>query len=393
MGPDHEHVFVRGIDDAVWQKSWFGAAGWSTWVSLGAPSVGFLGGPVTISRDPILANVYVRGADNALWQNGFVDGKWRGWGRHEDGHVLASEPALASMGLDHEQVFARGTDGQVWSKFWSDEVVAWSAWGPLGAPPPGFVGGPCATSMTEGAANVYVRGTDGALWQRAFFGGTWHDWGRHDDTVEFSEDPAASSPGPEHEQVFVSGDDGQVWHKWWVPKLPTIDINLFAVGSFSARDNQRMRDGLGVARHIFSQVGLNIRTARFSEIPSSDAGPLEIIDSVAEANQLIHTFGIDDHAVDLFVVRSINGADGHAPKNGPCGDPNFFGLLGCVGELFESAENTGNSFAHELGHYLGLDPILDTDNFIGGDGASNGNTQIHEWQGTMMKGHCKVFLT
>jgi hypothetical protein len=178
-----------------------------------------------------------------------------------------------------------------------------------------------------------------------------------------------------------------------VPKLPTIDINLFAVGSFSARDNQRMRDGLGVARHIFSQVGLNIRTARFSEIPSSDAGPLEIIDSVAEANQLIHTFGIDDHAVDLFVVRSINGADGHAPKNGPCGDPNFFGLLGCVGELFGSAENTGNSFAHELGHYLGLDHIVDTDNFIGGDGASNGNTQIHEWQGAMMKGHCKVFLT
>ncbi|NKX53133.1 hypothetical protein, partial [Arthrobacter mobilis] len=33
--------------------------------------------------------------------------------------VLASEPALGTMGQEHEHVFVRGTDGSAWSKAWS----------------------------------------------------------------------------------------------------------------------------------------------------------------------------------------------------------------------------------------------------------------------------------
>jgi hypothetical protein len=118
MGPDHEHVFVRGTDGNVYQKYWTAAGGWSGWFDIGAPAGGFAAGPATISRNKDVCNVYVRGNDNALWQRPYYNNQWYPWARHNDGGVLSSEPALGSMGPDHEHVFVRGTDGNVYQKYW-----------------------------------------------------------------------------------------------------------------------------------------------------------------------------------------------------------------------------------------------------------------------------------
>lgn len=91
---------------------------WSGWFNLGRPSGGFIGGPATVSRNKDVCNIYVRGADNALWQRAYYNNRWHAWGRHNDGGVLASEPAPGSMGPNHEHVFVRGTDNNVWQKYW-----------------------------------------------------------------------------------------------------------------------------------------------------------------------------------------------------------------------------------------------------------------------------------
>ena len=72
-----------------------------------------------ISRNGSVCNIYVRGGDNALWQKAWFNNAWHDWGRHNDGGVLASEPAPGSMGPNHEHVFVRGTDSQVWQKWWN----------------------------------------------------------------------------------------------------------------------------------------------------------------------------------------------------------------------------------------------------------------------------------
>ena len=118
MGSDHEHIFVRGADDQVWQKWWTASGGWSGWVALGQPSGGYVGPPAVISRNSDVCNIYVRGADNALWQKAYFNGAWHDWNRHNDGGMLASEPALGSMAPNHEHVFVRGTNNQVWQKWW-----------------------------------------------------------------------------------------------------------------------------------------------------------------------------------------------------------------------------------------------------------------------------------
>ena len=214
MGPDHEHVFVRGTDGNVWQKYWTGAGGWQGWFNIGAPAGGFSGGPATISRNKDVCNVYVRGNDGALWQRAYYANSWHPWGRHNDGGVLASEPALGSMGPNHEHVFVRGTDNQVYQKFWTGPK-GWSGWFALGAPPVGFQGAPAVISRNGSVCNIYVRGGDNALWQKAWFNNAWHDWGRHNDGGVLASEPAPGSMGPNHEHVFVRGTDSQVWQKWW----------------------------------------------------------------------------------------------------------------------------------------------------------------------------------
>ena len=96
--------------------------GWSGWFNLAGPGGGFSGGPATISRNKDVCNIYVRGNDNALWQRAYYANSWHPWARHNDGGVLTSKPALGSMGPDHEHVFVRGTDNNVWQKYWNAVV-------------------------------------------------------------------------------------------------------------------------------------------------------------------------------------------------------------------------------------------------------------------------------
>ena len=367
--------------------------GWSAWIPMGNPAGGFAGRPATICRNPGVTNIYARGADNRLWQRAYWDSVWQAWGVHNDGGVLASAPSLGSMGPDHEHLFVRGTDGNVYQKWWTGST-GWSGWFGLGAPPGGFFGGPVTISRNGGVCNVYVRGADNALWQLAYFDGQWHPWGRHDDGGVLADDPATSSRGAEHEQLFVRGTDAQVWHKWWVPQLPTVDINLIAVGRdhFSNADLDQMLNSLTGTRQIYAQVGLNIGNVRRFRIEASQAGVLEIIDSLAEADQLTDDWTVGNHALDVFVVRSMNGADGWSAVGGSC-DKNAKGMSGSVVSLNGSLANSANTFAHEMGHYLGLDHIAAADNFIGNNGSSNSNTNIFDWQGNTMKSHCFVYFS
>jgi Metallo-peptidase family M12B Reprolysin-like len=391
MGPDHEHVFVRSTDGQVWQKWWSGPTGWSGWIALGAPPGGFRGGPVTISRNSSVCNVYVWGNDNALWQLAYWGGQWHDWGRHDDG-VLASEPTVGSMGSDHEHVFVKGTDGNVWHKYWT-AAEGWKGWFQLGSPPGGFQGNPNTISRNSTVANIYVRGNDNALWQKGWWDNQWHDWSRHDDGGVLADDPATSSRGADQEQMFIRGTDAQVWHKWWTSRLSSIDVNLIMVGrdNFTSANETQMVNSLTIARQIYAQVGLNIRNVSYWAITSAQAGTLEIIDSLAEADQLTDEWTVPNAALDVFVVRSMNGADGWSAVNGSC-NKNADGMTGSVVSLNGDVGNSGNTFAHEKGHYLGLEHIADADNFIGNNGASNSNTNVYAWQGDIMKKHCFVFL-
>ncbi len=196
---------------------------------------------------------------------------------------------------------------------------------------------------------------------------------------------------PDHIDLFVVGNNGGIYSTWWPSTEPAyrLDVNVILVGSdnFTAAHRVQTDDSIAIARSIFAKVGLDLSVVGRFRIP--DAGGYETIDSASEAADLTSDWTVPNDALDLFVVRVMTDADGRSPVNGPC-DKDEKGSTGSVVSLNGSTSNSGNTFAHEIGHYLGLNHVPDSGNFIGGNGASNSSTGIFDWQGNVMEGHCFI---
>jgi hypothetical protein len=203
-------------------------------------------------------------------------------------------------------------------------------------------------------------------------------------------------------EVFGAASDDSLWHTWQTapsngwngePVGPThrVDVNVILVGSdlFDAANRTETDDAIVIARNIFLNVRLDLQVRGRFVISSADAGANLTIDSLAEATDLTGDWTVGNDALDLFVVRVMNGADGWSAVNGSC-NKNSKGMTGSVVSLNGDSANSGNTFAHEIGHYLGLQHIPDAGNFIGNNGNSDSSTGIEDWQGDVMKRHCFV---
>ncbi len=122
--PKNRDVYIcgsSGSDGTVWRKYWHADSGWHPWEPLGGPKPRMKGAPgVVIAGNA--TDVYVRGMDDALWQNTWTPGSaWTGWNRHEPGYdptVLGSSPTVVSSGPKHRDVYIRGYGGDLCHKYW-----------------------------------------------------------------------------------------------------------------------------------------------------------------------------------------------------------------------------------------------------------------------------------
>lgn len=108
------------------------------------------------------------------------------------------------------------------------------------------------------------------------------------------------------------------------------------------------------ARTIYRSRGLGIARVQHFLINATDANGRDDIGSESEADALSDEFSAPGDGIDAFVVRNIS-ADfvGISPIKGSCdkGDDDD-GLV--AGEIGRGSEFFARSFAHEVGHYLGL---------------------------------------
>ncbi|MEU5262932.1 M12 family metallo-peptidase [Amycolatopsis sp. NPDC021455] len=180
---------------------------------------------------------------------------------------------------------------------------------------------------------------------------------------------------------------------------PHVDLNVIAVGEdrFAPGKSQQLTDSLAIMTGIFAVHGPVIGTIRRFRIKSADAGALTTVRSLADAQALADRWGVANDALDFFVVAVMSDpkADGWSPVGGSCTKRRTKGLRAPVVSLNGTTANSGNTFAHELGHFLGLphceaDTSLCTDpvNFI--KASSNSNTSVTQAQAVRMRGHCQV---
>lgn len=199
-GGSRKDVFVRGIDDQLWQRTWNGSV-WSSWIPLGGV---LTADPTAVSWGPGRIDVFVRGTDNGLWHRSFTaSGGWYNW--ESLGGVLTSGPDAASWGAGRLDVFVRGTDNGLWHRSFT-AGGGWYGWEAMGG---GLSSDPGAVSSGLGRIDVFARGSDYALWHRSFTAaGGWFNWESLGGWFVSAPDAASCSAG--HVDVFVLGSDSSV---------------------------------------------------------------------------------------------------------------------------------------------------------------------------------------
>jgi hypothetical protein len=149
-----EDIFARGAAGAIDHKWYYN--GWQPWDTL--PGT-VNSGPGAVSwRCNGRLDVFVRGTDNALWQKWTDDthGWLPNWFSLQGN--IASAPAAASFACARYDVFARGPDGLIWHKWFQGSWQPWESF-------PGAVSSaPGATSYRcNNRLDIYARGPDNTL--------------------------------------------------------------------------------------------------------------------------------------------------------------------------------------------------------------------------------------
>ena len=201
-GSTRADVFVRGGDNALWQRTWNGST-WSSWSSLGGI---ITAGPGAVASSATQIDVFARGQDNALWHRSWNGTTWSGWASL--GGLLSSGPTAASWGSGHLDIFVVGVDSQLWHRSWNGTI--WSAWQPLGGI---FTSKVEAVSWAANRIDVVGRGADNALWHIGWNGTQWSSW--QSLGGGFTSGPAISSCASGRLDVYGLGLDHGLWHEGW----------------------------------------------------------------------------------------------------------------------------------------------------------------------------------
>lgn len=205
-------------------------AAFTGWERLGGT---LTGEPAVASWGPGRIDVFARGTDAQLWHRWF-GGTWSRW--EPLGGTLTSAPTVASWGPGRLDVFARGSANQLIHRYYENR---WSAWETLGGT---LDSAPSASSWGAGRLDVFARASSGAL-AHIPFALPWGAWGRWETLGGvLNGAPGAVSWYANRIDVFVRGTNDHLYQRtfagawaYWADLGGTITAPPAAAGVFGGR--------------------------------------------------------------------------------------------------------------------------------------------------------------
>jgi Metallo-peptidase family M12B Reprolysin-like len=147
----------------------------------------------------------------------------------------------------------------------------------------------------------------------------------------------------------------QIWRT-----MRVIGYNIIRVGDFTATERSEYRRAAAeIASAIFQSRDMTVygvELYRIEGTPEMDADKarFRFIDSQDEINALRDRYTVDNWFLDVFFVEGRwDGAFGSSPTDGPVDKQG--NNSGLVLRRDSDTVNLGQTFAHEAGHYLGLE--------------------------------------
>jgi len=165
--------------------------------------------PISINRNGIL-ELFAKGTNGQIYrmrQFG-ANGSWTGW--TSLGGTAASDPVAVMSRTGGNAVFARFTDGNLYYCYQNGPTGTWSSWTNLGGP---IVGKPAVGKSPDGRMDVFCRMADGSIQHRwEDYSSGWQAWASLGGNI--GGDPVVALNWEGREEVFVRGTDNQLYHKW-----------------------------------------------------------------------------------------------------------------------------------------------------------------------------------
>lgn len=140
-----------------------------------------------------------------------------------------------------------------------------------------------------------------------------------------------------------------------------VHLNIIRVGfdTLSGADQAEALEKIDYAiyrtRNIYRRVNLGVGRVQHWFVSTVESDGRDDLGSEDEAEALWEAWTVPNNGLDVFVVRNISDSDfvGISPVDGNCDkDEKDDGLIG--GEINRDFEGFSRSFAHEIGHFLGL---------------------------------------
>jgi hypothetical protein len=176
------------------------------------------------------------------------------------------------------------------------------------------------------------------------------------------------------------------------------DINVIAIGvdMFTDADDQSVDYAIYKIRNIYNQVSVGIGRVRHYGVDTADADGLDSPTSEDDLEDITSHWTVDNDALDVFIPFNMNVPSnggsilGLSAVDGSC-DKDSKGMTGSVTGLWAS-EQIARTFAHEVGHYLGLSHRnSDTDNLMCQSkfaSSTRDSVELTSGQGSDIKDHC-----
>ncbi len=223
---EHLDVFVVGNDGRMYTSWWHQGQNWSGAADNWLPIGGFFpvqAHIAAVARMQEHLDVFVVGNDGRMYTSWWHQGEnWSGgndnWLPLGGAFPRGAPIAVVARMPGHLDVFAVGNDGRMYSAWWH-EGGNWSQFFPIGGffPPGAPVS---AVARVQDHLDVFVVGNDGRVYTS-----WWHNgqpWsGAADNWLPIGgffpvrAHVAAVARMPEHLDLFVVGNDGRMYTSWW----------------------------------------------------------------------------------------------------------------------------------------------------------------------------------
>jgi len=139
-----------------------------------------------------------------------------------------------------------------------------------------------------------------------------------------------------------------------------VHMNIIRVGidNFTDAEVDKIDSAIFEARNIYRTVNLGVGRVEHFDVTSIMADGKDDLGSEDEAEDLTHDWTVPNNGLDVFMVDNITASPedfvGISPIDGPCekDDKEMNGVIG--GEVNRTTDGVARTFAHEIGHYLGL---------------------------------------